>query len=81
MKFQVAFLVLVVMVISAFAHRKYQLNLQNCPKADKGPCKGHEIVWVYKDETNDCHTFIYGGCEGNWNRFKTKKQCIDACGH
>lgn len=46
----------------------------------QGPCKTlmhHE--WGYNSTEGDCVLFKYGGCEGNENRFWTKKECEDAC--
>lgn len=30
--------------------------------------------------TGECKEFIYGGCEGNSNNFKTYEECYDSCG-
>ncbi len=27
-----------------------------------------------------CQEFIYGGCEGNANRFQSLQECVDRCG-
>jgi len=44
-----------------------------------GPCDGPIIIrWTYT-EGRGCWKFNYGGCGGNSNNFKTKKQCIVAC--
>ena len=38
------------------------------------------IPAFYYDKTeNACKKFIYGGCNGNGNRYKTKEQCLETC--
>ncbi|XP_073996015.1 proteoglycan-like sulfated glycoprotein papilin isoform X1 [Rhodnius prolixus] len=44
-----------------------------------GPCDGYIKRWVYDDRRHQCHTFIYSGCAGNLNNFKTQQACIDFC--
>ncbi|GMH43327.1 hypothetical protein BSKO_11249 [Bryopsis sp. KO-2023] len=48
---------------------------------DMGPCEAFGKQWFYNINTEQCETFIYGGCEGNGNRFSTQKQCQNSrCG-
>ncbi|KAK2161324.1 hypothetical protein NP493_1590g00049 [Ridgeia piscesae] len=44
-----------------------------------GPCKGSFLSWFYNVKTKKCETFIYGGCKGNGNRFKSKAECEKKC--
>ncbi|CAM1297566.1 Uncharacterised protein g1852 [Pycnogonum litorale] len=46
---------------------------------DAGPCKGLFPRYFYNVTTEDCQLFTYGGCDGNENNFKEKKQCIEFC--
>ncbi|XP_061774396.1 LOW QUALITY PROTEIN: tissue factor pathway inhibitor a [Nerophis ophidion] len=46
---------------------------------DIGPCAGRERRFAYNPETRRCRAFPYGGCEGNDNNFKTRRQCIRKC--
>lgn len=47
---------------------------------DPGPCNAVQPVWWYNAETNDCEERVYGGCEGNGNRFASPDDCFDRCG-
>ncbi|PIO14538.1 hypothetical protein AB205_0191710 [Aquarana catesbeiana] len=46
---------------------------------DPGPCKAHVKRYYYDQETDTCKDFIYGGCEGNRNNFKTEEECKRIC--
>ncbi|KAK7505592.1 hypothetical protein BaRGS_00003337, partial [Batillaria attramentaria] len=46
---------------------------------DGGPCRGYNILWYYDNAIRRCQQFIYGGCEGNGNQFKTEQECADLC--
>ena len=45
----------------------------------KGPCRARKKRFYYDQQTNQCRMFIYGGCRGNGNNFKTKKRCRQSC--
>ncbi|CDW61093.1 Kunitz BPTI domain containing protein, partial [Trichuris trichiura] len=47
--------------------------------ADSGPCRAHFVKYYYNKESNKCDTFVYGGCEGNDNRFDTVEECEAKC--
>jgi hypothetical protein len=44
---------------------------------DPGPCRG--AIPVYAFVGGSCVQKLYGGCEGNANRFSTLDQCYAAC--
>ncbi|XP_024078433.1 chelonianin, partial [Terrapene carolina triunguis] len=46
---------------------------------EKGPCKGKMPRFFYNPASKTCESFIYGGCQGNKNNFKTKAECVRAC--
>ncbi|XP_055915475.1 axotactin isoform X2 [Eupeodes corollae] len=47
---------------------------------DPGPCKHYLYKWRFEPTTNECTTFIWGGCEGNsQNRFNTEAECLYRC--
>ncbi len=48
------------------------------PKAP-GPCVSYMTRWFYNTETGSCETFVYGGCEGNRNKFLTQEECEGEC--
>ncbi|XP_035219260.1 papilin-like isoform X2 [Stegodyphus dumicola] len=48
---------------------------------DPGPCPNTEVNWYYDSNDGVCREFYYGGCKGNRNRFKTRKECEISCFH
>ena len=52
-----------------------------CHKPPKvGPCRGRFPRWFYNASSSQCELFIYGGCQGNENKFGSLKECIKHCG-
>ncbi|CDW53015.1 protein mig c; protein mig b; protein mig a [Trichuris trichiura] len=49
--------------------------------ADEGPCLASVPKWYYDSSTGQCTNFVYGGCEGNGNRFSSKEECQNLCRH
>lgn len=54
------------------------LDVCNLPKI-AGPCEGYYPTWYFDAERGQCGQFIYGGCLGNANRFKTREECNSQC--
>ncbi|XP_070578826.1 papilin-like isoform X2 [Ptychodera flava] len=57
----------------------------NCPDmcslpAESGPCYAYFEKWFYNTETRQCEEFVYGGCQGNSNRFNSQETCLARCG-
>jgi hypothetical protein len=46
---------------------------------DGGPCDGSIPSWAFNAATGACEQFVYGGCEGNENRFATEELCTGTC--
>lgn len=47
---------------------------------DPGPCSDGEFKrWYFNEANQTCVPFIYNGCAGNLNRFKSFKSCLDYC--
>lgn len=46
-----------------------------------GPCEGqyHQMRWHFDEERRNCISFIYSGCGGNHNNFKSYQNCMDFC--
>ncbi|GIY61357.1 papilin [Caerostris darwini] len=54
----------------------------NChDEADGGMCRGYFPMWYYDESSMDCKEFIYGGCQGNGNRYGSKEDCLKSCAH
>jgi hypothetical protein len=47
---------------------------------EKGMCLGYFPRYHFDKETGTCKKFIYGGCQGNGNNFRTAKECRERCG-
>lgn len=48
-------------------------------KRDPGPCPGSALRWYYDAERGTCSQFVYGGCKGNANRFRSLAACQQRC--
>eukprot|EP01002_Notosolenus_urceolatus_P013821 NODE_479_length_2052_cov_64.432851_g379_i0.p1 GENE.NODE_479_length_2052_cov_64.432851_g379_i0~~NODE_479_length_2052_cov_64.432851_g379_i0.p1 ORF type:complete len:651 (-),score=148.44 NODE_479_length_2052_cov_64.432851_g379_i0:99-1883(-) len=46
---------------------------------DAGFCKGYFPRFYYSQSSQSCELFIYGGCDGNANRFDSQDSCEKAC--
>lgn len=59
------------------------VNPEVCKEAGGQPgiCKGTFPYWYFKEETQTCEPFVYGGCEAgsSSNKFKTKALCQKTC--
>ncbi|XP_072311410.1 carboxypeptidase inhibitor SmCI-like isoform X2 [Eucyclogobius newberryi] len=50
------------------------------PDLGPGPgCMAYIPQFFYNSTSQECETFIYGGCGGNQNRFESKKDCLETC--
>ncbi|KAK0155871.1 WAP, Kazal, immunoglobulin, Kunitz and NTR domain-containing protein [Merluccius polli] len=47
--------------------------------AVQGPCKTWEARWAWDSLRKQCQAFAYGGCHGNPNNFRSKKECEANC--
>uniref|UniRef100_A0A8C3XPQ2 BPTI/Kunitz inhibitor domain-containing protein n=1 Tax=Chelydra serpentina TaxID=8475 RepID=A0A8C3XPQ2_CHESE len=48
--------------------------------AEPGPCFAYMPSYFYNSATKRCEKFIYGGCQGNGNRFPNMDECLKTCG-
>ena len=46
---------------------------------ETGPCRAAFPRYYYDPSTQQCKHFIYGGCQGNENNFKTFEECEKRC--
>ncbi|XP_065171313.1 papilin-like isoform X3 [Atheta coriaria] len=62
--------------------QQHPFNTDKCfLPSDAGPCRNDsEARWFY-DRDGVCKQFMYGGCEGNANNFKTQEECTQMCGN
>ena len=47
--------------------------------ADKGNCRGFFPSFYFDANEGVCYSFVYGGCNGNQNKFDDAKTCMDVC--
>ena len=48
--------------------------------SDPGPCEAYMPMYFHNATSGRCEMFVYGGCQGNDNRFTTLELCQQACG-
>lgn len=48
-------------------------------RPDPGLCKASFTAYYYHPNRGECYPFVYGGCDGNENRFHTREECLDKC--
>lgn len=46
---------------------------------DGGNCEALFKKYAFDQESQKCEEFIYGGCDGNDNNFKTMDECKETC--
>lgn len=55
-------------------------NLDVCSmENDPGPCLSSVPKWYFDSSKAQCETFIFGGCNGNGNRFASREECENLC--
>lgn len=45
----------------------------------RGPCRSRIKRFYYHVAKRNCYSFIFGGCKGNGNNFKSYGECMKAC--
>ena len=55
------------------------LRLPCLMTTDSGPCRAYKEYFYYNATTQQCESFIYGGCDGTANRFVTVEHCTEYC--
>ncbi|KAK3879291.1 hypothetical protein Pcinc_016121 [Petrolisthes cinctipes] len=54
--------------------------LRDCSEPrDVGRCSGQEEAWYYSSLQERCMFFVYSGCGGNSNRFRSRPECEAEC--
>lgn len=60
----------------------YKLYVAICKEpVDIGHCRGEggHKRFFYDEDSQTCRAFIFSGCGGNRNNFKTFESCINTC--
>ncbi|KAF5274139.1 hypothetical protein FQR65_LT04537 [Abscondita terminalis] len=47
--------------------------------SSSGLCRAQLFRWRYSSEHGNCVQFVYGGCFGNANNFKSYEECTHFC--
>ncbi|XP_049885500.1 boophilin-H2-like [Pectinophora gossypiella] len=48
-------------------------------RPDTGPCRAEILQWYFDAKAVKCYRFWWGGCQGNGNKFESRKECLDYC--
>ncbi|KAL0859204.1 hypothetical protein ABMA27_011021 [Loxostege sticticalis] len=59
--------------------QKYCLDSRCALPIDRGSCNGIFPSIGYNVELGECEEFVYGGCNGNDNRFWSLEDCQRLC--
>uniref|UniRef100_M0QRU4 Kunitz-Dr11 n=1 Tax=Desmodus rotundus TaxID=9430 RepID=M0QRU4_DESRO len=46
---------------------------------DEGICRAYFIRYFYNNQSKQCESFVYGGCLGNMNNFRSLEECKNTC--
>ncbi|KAG8171057.1 hypothetical protein JTE90_025924 [Oedothorax gibbosus] len=49
-------------------------------RSQRGTCNNNTLRHFYHRFTGKCFPFIYSGCDGNGNNFRTAEECMQRCG-
>lgn len=60
-------------------HFDFHLTIACGSSPSRGTCQGTMPMWYYDHRANECSQFEYSGCQGNYNQFFEKQECIDTC--
>ncbi|XP_035221980.1 papilin-like isoform X2 [Stegodyphus dumicola] len=47
--------------------------------ADAGDCRASVLRYYFDKSTGQCQAFVYGGCNGNANNFRSENECEQTC--
>ncbi|KAF8763252.1 Kunitz-type serine protease inhibitor like protein [Argiope bruennichi] len=70
-------LLVLALVGAAFAQSDPPKNCVDDKKT--GMCRAYFPSWYYNKKSGKCEKFIYGGCGGNGNRYKSEDDCKKNC--
>ncbi|VDP21130.1 unnamed protein product [Soboliphyme baturini] len=61
------------------AKETYDKRTQCLLSPEMGPCRANIPKWYYDSQVGKCLIFVYGGCDGNGNRFENSEECEKQC--
>lgn len=57
-----------------------EINVDVCSQqVTSGPCFAYVPRYFFNSTSNQCTEFVYGGCLGNGNNFKSMSECEETC--
>lgn len=64
----------------ALKHSTLFVSSEQCSlPIERGSCAGNFLRWGWNAEEERCEQFVWGGCEGNPNRFGSEAACLHRC--
>ena len=67
------------LISTRFKNYSVFVDLQCKLPPETGPCRARIPSYFFNSTSRKCEKFIYGGCQGNSNRFVTAKDCVANC--
>uniref|UniRef100_G3MLK2 BPTI/Kunitz inhibitor domain-containing protein n=1 Tax=Amblyomma maculatum TaxID=34609 RepID=G3MLK2_AMBMU len=69
----------VLLAISIHGANAQKPSFCNLPPSP-GFCLAYFPSFYYDSSSGTCREFVYGGCQGNQNRFVSNEECLRVCG-
>ncbi|XP_055871293.1 actinia tenebrosa protease inhibitors-like isoform X1 [Biomphalaria glabrata] len=64
------------------ARRSIESSADECLlPPDTGMCRAYIEAFYFNSTTKTCERFVYGGCDGNRNNFRSPSECYATCHH
>merc|ERR1711887_24425 len=58
---------------------RHHYSICQQPMTTGGRCRAHMPAWTFNRLTGQCQYFIYGGCGGTRNFFRSNGECYEMC--